>query len=230
MTEAEWLVASDPTPMLEYVRGRGSDRKLRLLVCACCRRFCDSRGIEATQTCVEASERYADGHATEEELREARNQAHATKCYAQFRAQNTPLTLDGKVVSSRSVERPGVHDKDLRRLDFAVFAASTASGLRADIMRMFRTEPVLASSCLALFRDLLGNPFRPVAIDTSLLTSTVVSLADGIHADRAFDRLPILADALQDAGCDSAEVLDHCRGPGPHARGCWVVDLVLGKT
>ena len=60
--------------------------------------------------------------------------------------------------------------------------------------------------------------------------STVVSLAEGIYAERAFDRLPILADALQDAGCDNPDVLDHCRGDGPHARVCWVVDLILGKT
>jgi hypothetical protein len=80
-----------------------------------------------------------------------------------------------------------------------------------------------------LVRDCFGNPFRPVTLDPSWLTSTVVSLAEGIYADRAFDRLPILADALQDAGCDNPEVLDHCRAPGPHVRGCWVVDLILGN-
>jgi hypothetical protein len=78
-------------------------------------------------------------------------------------------------------------------------------------------------------RDLFGNPFRPVAVDPSWLTPTVVALAAGIYADGAFDRLPILADALQAAGCDNADVLGHCRGPGPHVRGCWVTDLVLGK-
>ena len=66
-------------------------------------------------------------------------------------------------------------------------------------------------------------------INPTWLTPDVVALARGIYAERAFDRLPILADALQDAGCDNADVLGHCRGPGPHARGCWVVDLVLGK-
>jgi hypothetical protein len=67
------------------------------------------------------------------------------------------------------------------------------------------------------------------SLEPAWLTSTVIALAKGIEDERAFDRLPILADALQDAGCDNADILDHCRGPGPHVRGCWVVDLVLGK-
>jgi hypothetical protein len=81
----------------------------------------------------------------------------------------------------------------------------------------------------ALLRDIFGNPFRPVALDPSWLTSTVVALAEGIYQDRAFDRMPILADALQDAGCDNEAILNHCRQPGEHVRGCWVVDLVLAK-
>jgi hypothetical protein len=79
------------------------------------------------------------------------------------------------------------------------------------------------------FRDIFANPFRPVTLAPSWQTETVVALATGIDADRAFDRMPVLADALEDAGCDYADVLSHCRGEGPHVRGCWVVDLMLGK-
>lgn len=78
-------------------------------------------------------------------------------------------------------------------------------------------------------REIFGNPFRPVTLDPSSLTPTVVQLAQTIYNDRTFDRLPTLADALVQAGCDNDELLGHCRGPGPHVRGCWVVDLVLGK-
>ncbi len=81
----------------------------------------------------------------------------------------------------------------------------------------------------ALMRDIFGNPFRPVTFHPSWLTSTVVTLAQGIYEDRAFAGMPTLADALQDAGCDNEEVLNHCRGEGVHVRGCFVVDLVLGK-
>ena len=75
-----------------------------------------------------------------------------------------------------------------------------------------------------------ATPSAPSPSTRRWLTSTVLGLARAIYADRAFDRLPILADALEDAGCDDADVLAHCRGDGPHVRGCWVVDLVLGKT
>jgi hypothetical protein len=81
----------------------------------------------------------------------------------------------------------------------------------------------------ALLRDILGNPFRHVVFDPVWRTESVSALATGIYADRAFDRMPILADALEEAGCDDADILNHCRGPGPHVKGCWVVDLVLGK-
>lgn len=80
-----------------------------------------------------------------------------------------------------------------------------------------------------LLRCVFGNPFRPVVFDPKWWSETATALAAGIYEERAFDRLPILADALEEAGCDHADVLAHCRGSGPHARGCWVVDLVLGK-
>jgi len=90
-----------------------------------------------------------------------------------------------------------------------------------------------SDSQAALIHDIFGNPFRPVAVETSWLAwnaGTVVKLAQAIYDDRAFDRLPILADALEDAGCTNADILEHCRGGGEHVRGCWVVDLLLGKT
>ena len=80
-----------------------------------------------------------------------------------------------------------------------------------------------------IVRCVFGNPFRSVDADPQWLTPTAVALADAIYAGRAFDRLPVLADALDEAGCDNADVLAHCRGGGPHVRGCWVVDLILGR-
>ena len=82
-------------------------------------------------------------------------------------------------------------------------------------------------------REIFPNEFHSVTSDPSWLTwkdCTIRKLAQYIYRDRAFDRLLILADALEDAGCDNADILAHCRGPGPHVRGCWVVDLLLGKS
>ncbi len=80
-----------------------------------------------------------------------------------------------------------------------------------------------------LIRDIFSNPFRPIAADSAWLTPAVIAIAAAIYAERAFDRLPVLADALEEAGCTNADVLLHCRQPGEHVRGCWVVDLMLGK-
>ena len=90
--------------------------------------------------------------------------------------------------------------------------------------------PAAVATQVALIRDVFGNPFRPVAFDPRWRTADVSALARAIYDDRAFDRLPILADALMDAGCDDEPLIAHCRGPGPHVRGCWVIDLVLGKS
>jgi hypothetical protein len=80
-----------------------------------------------------------------------------------------------------------------------------------------------------LLRCIFGNPFRRAAIGAGWRTATVLALARSIYADRAFDQLPILADALEDTGCTDADLLGHLRGPGPHVRGCWALDLLLGK-
>jgi hypothetical protein len=82
----------------------------------------------------------------------------------------------------------------------------------------------------AIFRDIIGDPFRPVAIDPSWVTSTVVALARQMYESRDFSLMLILADALQDAGCDNEDVLNHCRGGGVHVRGCFVIDLFLGRS
>ncbi len=89
-------------------------------------------------------------------------------------------------------------------------------------------ESIRAKHC-DLVRDIFGNPFRPVTLDPRWLTSTVLDLARIIYDERTFERMPILADALMDAGCDSEEILSHCRNGGPHVRGCWVIDLLLAN-
>jgi hypothetical protein len=93
------------------------------------------------------------------------------------------------------------------------------------------TEAELTAQA-GILLDIFGNPFRPVTLDPFWLAwsnGTILKLTQAIYDERAFDRLWILADALEEAGCTNADILSHLRGPGPHVRGCWVVDLILGK-
>jgi hypothetical protein len=91
------------------------------------------------------------------------------------------------------------------------------------------SPPHTGSILATAVREVIAYPFCPVGVEPSWLTSDVLALASEMYESGDFSPMPILADALQDAGCDNADILDHCRGPGQHVRGCWVVDLVLGK-
>jgi len=107
--------------------------------------------------------------------------------------------------------------------------ATAVIGKLLHLERDLKRNAAYPARIFDLFHDVFGNPFRPATVDPTWRTATVTSLAQAIYTERAFDRLPILADALEDAGCTDADILNHCRQPGEHARGCWVVDLVLGK-
>lgn len=112
--------------------------------------------------------------------------------------------------------------------DIFFLASDSAGAAVRTTWRLWRGQERLAQT--RLLREIVGNPFRSSRAGPSWLTSTVLALASGIYSEKAFDRLPILADALQDAGCDNDDILNHCRDGGVHVRGCWVVDLVLGKS
>ena len=103
------------------------------------------------------------------------------------------------------------------------------AGSCSEVLR-WNTERNPTGPCVRFFRDIFPNPFRPVAFDPAWRTSTAVGLARTMYESRDFAAMPILADALEEAGCGSTDILAHCRGDGPHVRGCWVVDLVLGKS
>jgi len=144
-------------------------------------------------------------------------------------------------MTTRAIQAAGATiEKDAKRAayDALIFAAhavghgnsrsdASASDNETLVLEGVRRQYQRQSEVL---RDIFGNPFRPVTFDSAWRTADALGLARGIYDDRAFDRLPILADALEDSGCDSADILDHCRTPGSHARGCWVVDLILGLS
>jgi hypothetical protein len=127
----------------------------------------------------------------------------------------------------------GIDPPQLQECDWHLwFTEDTPDAFASTIVNsVFGVDPNREGAVQAVWslRELFGNPFRPATLTPASRTNTVVSIASQMYEARDFSAMSILADALQDAGCDNADILDHCRGPGPHVRGCWVVDLVLGK-
>jgi hypothetical protein len=209
MTEAEWLASNDPTQMLEFLHGKASDRKLRLFAVACCRRIwnlLDTIGRKA----VEVSEQFADGLASPSVLMSTENLAWWGADGLNY--EEDPVWNAGW--AAHAALEGG--QADTERL------AAQASGREG--------EPSIQAG---LLRCIIGNHFRPVTVESFWLSwnnGTVPKIAKSIYDERAFDRLPILADALEDAGCADLDILTHCRQPGEHVRGCWVIDLLLGKA
>jgi hypothetical protein len=285
MTEQEWLAATDPTPMLEFLRGpavqdmrelhgrripfevyperRASDRKLRLLAVACCRRYWHLLDVEhcrklaevgdrmsgpfspsgqplnSCQRGVELAELAADGPVDPEALEAAREAADLfhhpasdySACYVEgWGPFDTELMASGN--AAYAVHHACVSDIDFSSVGGVIWKMAHAAGYLNSKGYGAMPQGGDAGERAAqaeLVRDIFGNPFRPVAVEQSWLTSTVAALAEGMYQDRAFDRLLILADALQDAGCDNEDVLNHCRQTCEHVRGCWVVDLLTGR-
>ena len=219
MTETEWLAGADPTPMLWSLKGKASKRKLRLFGCACCRRVWHLLTFdERCRDAVAVAERFADGKVDNAALSKARTVAGRAK----YPKLNDPVFKSAGYDLHLAIN-------EIARLNPAFRPGVVSSFLANAVAKTGGDRNQESEAQAHLLRDIVGNPFRPVTLDRSWLTRDVRALAKGIYKDRAFDQMPILADALQDAGCDSEDVLNHCRGPGPHVRGCWVVDLVLGR-
>jgi len=206
MTECEWQNAAEPQAMLDFLQTckAVSKRKLRLFAVACSRRIWD--WIDVLGRCaVEVAEKYADGIAGPDELRAARLACQGAGGQAAWYAAATNAAIAARN-AARSAQA-GVANNGL--------IGSEAAELHAQA---------------ALLRDIFGPmPFRPPSLDPSWLTPAVVELSQVIYDDKCFDRVSVLADALEEAGCDNEEALRHLRGPGPHVRGCWAVDRMLGK-
>jgi hypothetical protein len=241
MTEAEWNQCADPLALLEGLPGAVRRRKLVLFAVACCRRLGADLRPSAVRL-LEVAEQFADGSLDPSAFREALAAAEADHSGGMpFKGRNHP-------------DRSGLAAVGLlralagRKPDATAFGLPPRSGrpVRASLREIqnqlahrhqqgvtfgaFAEAKALEQEHeAAVLRDLVGPAFAPVALEPGWRRPDVTALAQGVYEERAFDRLPILADALMDAGCDREVVLAHCRGAGPHVRGCWVVDLLLGN-
>jgi hypothetical protein len=224
MTEIEWYNCDDPSSIDLFLRGREklSDRKVRLFGCACVRGVWQVLSDDCLRSAVLTCERFADGLATADDLRAAHELAN--RAYQ----GSGDIIADHSAIAIQALCEPK---------PWFPMGTGSSAGIAAVAAEAWSDEQTpwdvawdrAAREHCGLLRDIFGNPFRPVAIDPRWRTADTVALARGIYDDRAFDRLPLLADALMDAGCADEQVLGHCRSEGPHVRGCWVVDLMLGK-
>jgi hypothetical protein len=240
VTEAEWMNCTKPAEMRAFLRGRASERKARLFAVACCRRIWYLLEDERSRMAVAVAERFADGLATASEVGAARRDADDA-----YRYRDPASPHDSAAYAAVSVCL-----KEARlAAEFAAVYTGYAVGDHA--VRLGGTSQIIfrgkheaqtaenIASC-SLLREFFGNPFHPVSIPSAVLAwndSTVVRLAQAAYQERHLPagtldsgRLAVLADALEEAGCTDADVVGHLRGPGPHVRGCWVVDLCLGKA
>jgi hypothetical protein len=235
MTEAEWLDCTDPGKMLEFLRAKASDRKLRLFAVACCRELDPGMGKDhPAHIAVEVAERYVEGVARQEELEAAPAAAEGAR-YAHWAE-----VFDQRRPATQSEVREGWLARMARWASETRDAAAARGAAEAAADRWYMSRlgrQGWGDKFARLLHETVGNPFRPATLDPAWRTPDVLSLAHAAYDNRTLpsgtlepDRLALLADALEDAGCASADLLGHLRGAGVHVRGCWAVDLVLGKS
>ncbi|HZT79074.1 MAG TPA: hypothetical protein VFA26_02535 [Gemmataceae bacterium] len=256
MTETEWMT-TDRCSMysgLDFLQERGlaSLRKLRLLACAYLRRQWDWLVDPRNRAAVEAAEAFADGRLSREEMKAAAARAEAAyqeldRLHEQREDRDSSALLNQAemaeeafhVASLALTEPDGGPAYEFESLAEAVAdQAAMLADIVGTIARRAGADTAQENAVLAaekhahaeLVREIFGNPFRPVSFDPSWRTPGVLAIAQRIYEQRDFAALPILADALEEAGCTSEEVLVHLCSPDPHVRGCWALDLVMGKS
>jgi hypothetical protein len=222
MTSEAWESSKDFRLLLQYLKRnaehRPTDRKLRLLAAACCRLLWDDLS-EPNRRVVEALEGWADGLVADAEI--------PNWC---GRIDHTAWGIFDRAHFAANAVSVAMRRYPLAAAEGVYSQVNYAEGFRVPGPERPRDAAAqLRAAMRARLKDIIRNPFCPACAANGGQSDRVLALADAIYQDRAFDRLPILADALEEAGCTDAEILNHCRQPGEHWRGCWVVDLILGK-
>jgi hypothetical protein len=230
-TEEDWRACEFPHQLVRLWSDKASDRKARLFESACLRRLQHWPVVEAQQWAVEVVERHADGAASPEEVLAAAAALRAVR-------ESATWVMGGmwnQAFDEMEDHESGAWPTAGRTAEAMNIAAGrltrAAAGLEEDRPDDDQRAAEQRAQC-DLLRCILGNPFSPAAIHPAVLAwrdGSVGKVALAVYDERTFAELPILADALEEAGCTAAAILDHCRGPGPHVRGCWVLDLILGK-
>jgi hypothetical protein len=232
--------------MLQALQDRVSERKLRLFGAACCRRFWDQTWHERSRQMIELIERFADGQATAGEIERVAEEAEAANGDDRDPgfAGTAAWVLSGEDArTAAEISDPGfagtavwvLSGEDARNAAEIIEQVTTgwATELAADSEDSEEAaEQQERAAHVALLHDIFDDTFRLPAFDPIRLAShnSVQELASLIYEERLFEHMPLLGDALEAAGCADEDVLSHCRSEAEHARGCWVVDAILGKS
>jgi hypothetical protein len=244
VTEQEWDGCDDPEMMLEFLEWKARDRKLRLLACAWCRHLLGQVSVNSWGwKAVDVAELFAAGKASPRDLQDAAAAATTGATAGLAGASRSASLACGSAASPKGGSDAAYYAVALTGSAVREHAAViVAAGDDHPAFAAGGEEALTKERCpqAALVRDLLGNPFRPVAVDPAWLAwrgGAVVKLAQAVYEERELPsghldaaRLAILADMLEESGCTDAEILGHLRGPGPHVRGCWALDALLGKV
>lgn len=240
MTEAEWLACRSPFPLLVWVRRLANGRRHRLFNVACCNRIASLLALPGDQACLKSMEAFADCAGIDptptveravEIARAARQTAFSFRRFQTFRVQLKEfVAAEGRVKALGAVAACGRLSCEACWESLVAYRYTQVWENRAGRRSASGARRDERAAHARLVRDVFGNPFRPINFSPEWRTDTALSLARHIYESRDFSAMPILADALQDAGCESDAILNHCRGDGAHVRGCWVVDAVLGKA
>ena len=228
MTEKQWLRSADAEAMNEHFGDQLIERKARLVMFACCRRhpeFLEPTPVKTMAGLLAAH--YADPQVPAEPF-DGPDIRKAYKALEGYASDTDSGGLRGVAFGMVAAAEPVSVARRLNE-SFRYLVFSCVHDIAAGVSR--RSTRKEAKAQALLYREIIGNPFRPVTAEPAWLTSTVVALARQMYATEDFSAMPILADALQDAGCEDATVLAHCRDTNQgHVRGCWVLDMLLADT
>jgi hypothetical protein len=233
ITETEWLTRNDLVmPSADLVVPHVSDRKLRLFAVACCGLVESHLTDDRSRHALSVAKRHTDGEVDDAELQMANEAAEqaASELQASMWAQGGDPNNDPHCLAAWAVFN--ACDRPLRPQYDENYYGAGGSAMDFVLMQVSRAlsgDLRNREGLMPLLREVVGNPFRPITFEATWRRSTVVALAQAAYDRRDFGSLPVLADALEDAGCDCRELLDHLRAGGLHVRGCWALDLVLGK-